>query len=254
MDNYVRAMAQPFVYPFPESENYKIPQGSIAEIFNGGIVFDNWGTLTPCLPINALLFQSQEIFRNLLQSSILYDDLILLDNALLSSIQVFLVTNDSIGKLHDVINLFTKETHQVPVPNLNKEEPTSPDYLGCYVPETGAIYIMVDKLFDNPLILQKVLLHEFIHLLFDVIRRNIRNHEKASQKEEKYDNFLAIHCYSNISINGFEKNYIVKKIRDFIDSQPSAYKAANAMFDTFHDWFSARTELISFLKPNYKSK
>lgn len=245
MENYITSMNQPFIYPFPEAREFEILQGSLARVFQGNIPMDEWGTTTPNLPIDALVFQSREILQNLMQISNIGDNLIMLDKELLSRIQVFLVTEESSGKHHSVTNLFTQENTVATVPDLSSQEPNSPDYLGCYVHDTGAIYIWIEKVFDRPLIFQKVLLHEFIHLLFDVIRRNLPDMEKGP-KEETYDNFLVLHCYANIGVdNRDEKDYIVDKIREFINSQPLEYMEAIAIFDKFPDWFSARNEIIN---------
>lgn len=237
----------PFIYPFPESEQYKLSQQSLNEVFNGGCPFDKRGTLTPTLPINALILQVQQIIQNLLQVRPIERDFFVLNEGFLSRIQVFLVTEQNIGHTHEVINLFTQQRTMETVPNLNKQEPNSPDYLGRYVSQSGAIYIRIEKLYDKPLILQKVLLHEFIHLLFDVVRRNTSLSEMP--QEEMYDNFLVLHCYSHALVDcASEKEYIFNAIRDFISSQPQPYNKALDQFDDVSSWFKARKVLMDIFQ------
>lgn len=138
----------------------------------------------------------------------------------------------------------------------NKEsEDDSPfDLLGLYLPCCGAIFLYIDKIFrlQNPeLVLQKVLLHEFIHGFLDVNKRQIQNDSEtyilgndnySSDEEETLDNALVLFVYDDW--NKCDAS-IVKTVTEFIKKQPKNYKDGIEKHKLGE--FKFRLKLLNFL-------
>ena len=123
----------------------------------------------------------------------------------------------------------------------------NPDLLGYYDSCNGNIFIFIDKLYlmDDVLIFQKVVLHEFIHALFDRMSR-IADFSEYSDKtlsdrlkrngydwdEETLDNLLVLLTYYDSGCDAdVTEPYAYRKVREFIASQPFYYSQAINFFD-----------------------
>lgn len=244
-----------FENPYPdETSKYKMFQGTPAEWLSGmRKIEDLEPHCTPVLPFSALISQIEILQRELFDTD---SDKVLYDiRALLSSLQIFLVTNNLEGKEHKVINPFDGKEYITKIPQSNKDYESGSDALGMYVPKYGIIYLWVDKIYayrSHPLIFQKVLLHELIHFLFDIVRRSKVegcNTKGKNYDEETMDNLLVLYMYKNAISpikNGEKKAF--SEIKDFISNQPYVYRSAITVFEQDSDWFSTRENLYNFLK------
>lgn len=158
-------------------------------------------------------------------------------NEVIETTEVWFVTSYEIGSDVPVFNRFTQQEELVKVPsipsNIKKYEGEekwevrvdNPDLLGCYLGETGTIFIFIDRIHEYPnseIIFQVVLIHEFIHAILDLYRRPLKKENKwiiqlgqLKLTEESIDNALILEAY----------NYH-QDIKNFIQSQPEEYRNA----------------------------
>lgn len=240
-----------FINPFSDSEHFTEFQGDLANVVAGGYEISNTSNIkTPALSLVALLQQMRYIQRDICneENRLLENYMDLFDA--ISRLQIFLVTEDNNGLEHEIINLFSKVSEKKRVPTLLTFEESGADALGCYVQDSGAIYLWVDKIAPHDhkeLVFQKVLLHEIIHMLFDVVRKSTGMKPNTS-KEELLDNFLVLHCYDHSRYDtSEEKQAVMTLLKGFINSQPKPYQAVDE-FEKSLNWFSARKKVYEFLR------
>lgn len=189
---------------------------------------------------------------------------------LIKNCTVYGVTSDDEGKtIVTVNNIFAKNLKEdIKVPESNgfpinpfkredhakSENKFSFDLLGLYLPCCGAIFLYIDKIFrhQNPeLVLQKVLLHEFIHGFLDVNKRQIQNDSEtyilgndnySSDEEETLDNALVLFVYDDW--NKCDAS-IVETVTEFINKQPKNYKDGIEKHKLGE--FKFRLKLLNFL-------
>lgn len=189
---------------------------------------------------------------------------------LIKNCTVYGVTEDDKGKtIVTVNNIFAKNCKieiKVPIPNgspinpfksediKESENDSSFDLLGRYLPCCGAIFLYIEKIFrhENPeLVLQKVLLHEFIHGFLDVNKRQIQNDSEtyilgnnnySTEEEETLDNALVLFVYDDW--NKCDAS-IVKTVTEFINKQPKNYKDGIEKHELGE--FKFRLKLLTFL-------
>lgn len=256
-----RFLDNEFKNPYEEeTKKYTMFQGTLGEWLTGlHHVEDLTPLCTPTLPYSALFSQIEVIQRDLFnpnENKKLYDI-----RKLLSSVPIFLVTRELEGKDHSIINPFSGETVTAKIPVSLDICESGSDALGMYVPRNGAIYLWVDKIYSyrlHPLIFQKVLLHELIHFLFDIVRRSVPKKKEGARKEETsdnnediwfnneetLDNYLVLLMYKDAISpieSGAERSFA--NIKDFISKQPSVYMEAIDKFDKSSDWFFVRKNI-----------
>ncbi|MCH5225212.1 MAG: hypothetical protein J1D77_04395 [Muribaculaceae bacterium] len=138
---------------------------------------------------------------------------------------------------------------------------TSMDWLGCYCKETGTICLKLDSIvefYDSVLssipsislefVIQKVLLHEFIHAFYDVWARDANGDvifspspwEKYDYNEESLDNALVLLMYRD------RPEFL--DATSFISYQPYYYKRALDLYEEHSQSFRGLLESLL----NYK--
>lgn len=245
---------QHYIYPFPEtcSKGEDCLLKSISEDLSGkqkiegSISFD-----TPNLCFDNLIAQMYNIQKDVCNTEKVLKDYISVYDAL-KRLEVFIVNSDNVGQIHSVRNLFSQELENICVPPAESFGDDQRQALGCYVPATGSIYLWIDRICnhkDKQMTLQYVLLHEIIHMFFDVIRKSA-NKDQADN-EECINNFLALHCYANANyISCHAKEHVSGWLKNFISDQPKPYKNAVDLYEKNKGWFAARKIIFDFL--NYK--
>lgn len=237
------------LYNGDECELYNEYRLNIAIVFGEGQQLDDGHTIkTPNLDFARLIAQLYTIQMDLCKSDMTKNAHVYLNiYEALSRVQVFLVTSNNVNSKHEITDLFTLKEESVYVPDGECFGEGNLTKLGCYV--DGRIYLWVDRICKyahNKLIFQIVLLHEIIHLLFDVMRKSSHK-TKDKDKEEQMDNFLVLHCYAHALYQLAEvKDFIWNSIIDFIANQPLEYRAEK-LFHENENWYSAKKELFEFL-------
>ena len=121
------------------------------------------------------------------------------------------------------------------------------DYLGCYCPDKGCIFIWIDKIFDKcekenydfENLFDIVLLHEYIHALLDVRPRKANYKQKIITKclyEESIDNALLLHAMNNSKYGSDAKRFVSQGQKKL----PSYYKG----WELFVNYSLAQLEAI----------
>ena len=121
------------------------------------------------------------------------------------------------------------------------------DYLGCYCPDKGCIFIWVDKIFDKcekenydfENLFDIVLLHEYIHALLDVRPRKANYKQNITTKclyEESIDNALLLHAMNNSKYGSDAKRFVAQGQKKL----PSYYKG----WELFVNYSLAQLEAI----------
>ena len=121
------------------------------------------------------------------------------------------------------------------------------DYLGCYCPDKGCIFIWVDKIFDKcekenydfENLFDIVLLHEYIHALLDVRPRKANYKQNIITKclyEESIDNALLLHAMDNSKYGSDAKRFVAQGQKKL----PSYYKG----WELFVNYSLAQLEAI----------
>lgn len=121
------------------------------------------------------------------------------------------------------------------------------DYLGCYCPDKGCIFIWVDKIFDKckkenydfENLFDIVLLHEYIHALLDVRPRKANYKQNITTKclyEESVDNALLLHAMNNSKYGSDAKRFVAQGQKKL----PSYYKG----WELFVNYSLAQLEAI----------
>lgn len=260
--------AVPYRRLFPES---------FIETIQGGLIFrDNNGIIfqTPPLEINLLLNQISDIEKYFIEKdcrdrngnielSVAQQYRINGLRDMMTHPEIWHVTTLDIGKTLYGRNIFSKP-HLIKVkdPSALYEGKNNPDTLAYYDPANGNIIIFVDKILilDHPqLIYQKVILHEFIHFLFDIASRdkdgvaNKKPDRSNTMNEETADNMLVLFLYEySLAKNG---NYfdIFNMISSFIKKQPKEYNAAIGMYAKYKEkWCGAKKEITNLINAKIK--
>ena len=158
-----------------------------------------------------------------------------------------------------VKNIFTGETELREIPDdkgvsEDKEMEddyyngkTIMDYLGCYCPDKGCIFIWIDKIFDKcekenydfENLFDIVLLHEYIHALLDVRPRKANYKQNITTKclyEESIDNALLLHAMNNSKYGSDAKRFVAQGQKKL----PSYYKG----WELFVNYSLAQLEAI----------
>ena len=158
-----------------------------------------------------------------------------------------------------VKNIFTGETELREIPDdkgvsEDKEMEddyyngkTIMDYLGCYCPDKGCIFIWIDKIFDKcekenydfENLFDIVLLHEYIHALLDVRPRKANYKQNITTKclyEESVDNALLLHAMNNSKYGSDAKRFVAQGQKKL----PSYYKG----WELFVNYSLAQLEAI----------
>lgn len=170
------------------------------------------------------------------------------------TIEIYCVTSEDCGKIISVHNLFTGLEEDIVILNPKNNDYDSQnkiDYLGCYCPKTGTIFMWLDRIYEYriaDLLFQKVILHEYIHALMDTdyrIKKGDYLLGRSSKEEETWDNLLVLLTYHN---SGSE-DYAVELVESFIRNQPTEYAEALSWYDKYKlaGWNQARTDLTKFL-------
>ena len=121
------------------------------------------------------------------------------------------------------------------------------DYLGCYCPDKGCIFIWIDKIFDKcekenydfENLFDIVLLHEYIHALLDVRPRKANYKQNIKTKclyEESIDNALLLHAMNNSKYGSDAKRFVAQGQKKL----PSYYKG----WELFVNYSLAQLEAI----------
>ena len=121
------------------------------------------------------------------------------------------------------------------------------DYLGCYCPDKGCIFIWIDKIFDKcekenydfENLFDIVLLHEYIHALLDVRPRKANYKQNITTKclyEESVDNALLLHAMNNSKYGSDAKRFVAQGQKKL----PSYYKG----WELFVNYSLAQLEAI----------
>ena len=121
------------------------------------------------------------------------------------------------------------------------------DYLGCYCPDKGCIFIWIDKIFDKcekenydfENLFDIVLLHEYIHALLDVRPRKANYKQNITTKclyEESIDNALLLHAMNNSKYGSDAKRFVAQGQKKL----PSYYKG----WELFVNYSLAQLEAI----------
>ena len=121
------------------------------------------------------------------------------------------------------------------------------DYLGCYCPDKGCIFIWIDKIFDKcekenydfENLFDIVLLHEYIHALLDVRPRKANYKQNITTKclyEESIDNALLLHAMNNSKYGSDAKRFVAQGQKKL----PSYYKG----WELFNNYSLAQLEAI----------
>ena len=121
------------------------------------------------------------------------------------------------------------------------------DYLGCYCPDKGCIFIWIDKIFDKcekenydfEKLFDIVLLHEYIHALLDVRPRKANYKQNITTKclyEESIDNALLLHAMNNSKYGSDAKRFVAQGQKKL----PSYYKG----WELFVNYSLAQLEAI----------
>lgn len=253
---------------------------TLYEIFNGGELWSS-RNVTPSLPVASLIRQLYGLQNELLEfhddyrktgyygSIISHIDFPYNIYTILRDIPVYAVREDELGQPHKVHNIFTRAEETVNVPTEGAfDENVGTDYFGVYIPDTGRIYIRIEKIINEvsnipkeklyPSILyQKVLLHEFIHLLLDVLSRNLgtsRTVDKDYLDEETVDNYLVLMCYANSTCKIGSPSSSFEQVRRFIESQPSRYREACSVYDENTSWLTGRNIIKNLMITKSKKK
>lgn len=121
------------------------------------------------------------------------------------------------------------------------------DYLGCYCPDKGCIFIWIDKIFDKHKkenydfenLFDIVLLHEYIHALLDVRPRKANYKQNIITKclyEESIDNALLLHAMNNSKYGSDAKRFVAQGQKKL----PSYYKG----WELFNNYSLAQLDAI----------
>lgn len=121
------------------------------------------------------------------------------------------------------------------------------DYLGCYCPDKGCIFIWIDKIFDKcekenydfENLFDIVLLHEYIHALLDVRPRKANYKQNIITKclyEESIDNALLLHAMNNSKYGSDAKRFVAQGQKKL----PSYYKG----WELFNNYSLAQLDAI----------
>ena len=121
------------------------------------------------------------------------------------------------------------------------------DYLGCYCPDKGCIFIWIDKIYDKckkenydfENLFDIVLLHEYIHALLDVRPRKANYKQNIITKclyEESIDNALLLHAMNNSKYGSDAKRFVAQGQKKL----PSYYKG----WELFNNYSLAQLEAI----------
>ena len=121
------------------------------------------------------------------------------------------------------------------------------DYLGCYCPDKGCIFIWIDKIFDKcekenydfENLFDIVLLHEYIHALLDVRPRKANYKQNITTKclyEESIDNALLLHAMNNSKYGSDARRFVAQGQKKL----PSYYKG----WELFVNYSLAQLEAI----------
>ena len=121
------------------------------------------------------------------------------------------------------------------------------DYLGCYCPDKGCIFIWIDKIYDKckkenydfKNLFDIVLLHEYIHALLDVRPRKGNYKQNIRTKclyEESIDNALLLHAMNNSKYGSDAKRFVAQGQKKL----PSYYKG----WELFVNYSLAQLEAI----------
>ena len=121
------------------------------------------------------------------------------------------------------------------------------DYLGCYCPDKGCIFIWIDKIFDKcekenydfENLFDIVLLHEYIHALLDVRPRKANYKQNIRTKclyEESIDNALLLHAMNNSKYGSDARRFVAQGQKKL----PSYYKG----WELFNNYSLAQLEAI----------
>ena len=121
------------------------------------------------------------------------------------------------------------------------------DYLGCYCPDKGCIFIWIDKIFDKcekenydfENLFDIVLLHEYIHALLDVRPRKANYNQNIITKcqyEESIDNALLLHAMNESKYGSDAKRFVSQGQKKL----PSYYKG----WELFNNYSLAQLEAI----------
>lgn len=121
------------------------------------------------------------------------------------------------------------------------------DYLGCYCPDKGCIFIWIDKIYDKckkenydfENLFDIVLLHEYIHALLDVRPRKANYKQNITTKclyEESIDNALLLHAMNNSKYGSDARRFVAQGQKKL----PSYYKG----WELFVNYSLAQLEAI----------
>ena len=121
------------------------------------------------------------------------------------------------------------------------------DYLGCYCPDKGCIFIWIDKIYDKckkenyvfENLFDIVLLHEYIHALLDVRPRKANYKQNIRTKclyEESIDNALLLHAMNNSKYGSDARRFVAQGQKKL----PSYYKG----WELFVNYSLAQLEAI----------
>lgn len=232
---------------------------TMADTFVEGKQYFNQHTITiPSLKLHSLLAQlydirqqieipksNNEIKRFLTSTVEKYCQNQYVD--LLFKTKVWLVTSEDDGKTTvETVNLFTGKTEEFTIPISNAPfKEIGFDALAMYIHSNGNIVMWVDKISQfecAPIVFQMVLLHEFIHLLFDVTYRSRHVDEKdipSSEKNETLDNTLVLLTYKC-------SEALSDVIIDFVKNQPKDYNKAIKIYQK--SWMEIRNDILTLLK------
>lgn len=165
------------------------------------------------------------------------------ENDIPSSVEAIINLMEKLLRLRDniILNNDLEEAREKLWGNQYK---TSIDWLGCYHPQTGTIFLKVDNIYKEATpysairkdafekLMQKVAIHEFIHSVLDVSPRdrfgnpvlNKRRWLNSFWNEESLDNALVLKGYNSGNPDDF------KFISKVILNQPYYYKQGYFIF------------------------
>lgn len=194
---------------------------------------------------------------------------------ILSTTEVFLVTEEDCGKFISVFNsnwMFLTPDLQIEKPFLaecevpayihkhkgsedDDEEYRESDILGCYIPQCKVIFLWIDRIhkasnnINTNLLFQKVLLHELIHALLDWNLRdenlNVFGIADPEKIEETITNTLMLKVYFDSCKTSFDE------VLKFVKTQSLPYASAAKMFECFQStngWGSFVNILSNYLE------
>lgn len=187
-------------------------------------------------------------------------------DTIISTTEIFLVTDADCGEMVHVFNsnwLYLPPGLQIEKPFINecvipnKPEKKLEDILGCYIPQYKIIFLWVDRIMqvansiriDIQLLFQSALLHEIIHSLLDCNLRdeNMDVYCKDAFKslEETITNTLMLKVYFDTDRTKYDE------VLRFVNKQSPHYSAAAMVFSLLQEtegWENFNSNLATYLK------